>query len=56
MQTAIEADEKKTLEENIIKLKTAVEYFDEIINSEEPNRMILQMLIDKICNLLHLLY
>ena len=48
MQTAIEADEKKTLEENIIKLKTAVEYFDEIINSEEPNRMILQMLIDKI--------
>ena len=48
LQTAIEADEKKTLEENIIKLKTAVEYFDEIINSEEPNRMILQMLIDKI--------
>ena len=48
LQTAIEADEKKTLEENIIKLKTAVEYFDEIINSEQPNRMILQMLIDKI--------
>ena len=39
----------QTLEQNIIKLKTAVEYFDEIINSEEPNRMILQMLIDKIC-------
>ena len=48
LQTTIEADEKKTLEENIIKLKTAVEYFDEIINSEEPNRMILQMLINKI--------
>lgn len=49
LQTAIETDKKKTLEENIIKLKTAIEYFDEIINSEEPNRMILQMLIDKIC-------
>lgn len=49
LQTVIETDEKKTLEENIIKLKTAVEYFDEIINSKEPNRMILQILIDKIC-------
>lgn len=48
LQTAIEEDKKKTLEQNTIKLKTAVEYFDEIINSEEPNRMILQMLIDKI--------
>lgn len=49
LQELIQNDEKKTLEQNIIKLKTAVEYFDEIINSEEPNRMILQMLIDKIC-------
>ena len=48
LQRAIEEDEKKTLEENIIKLKTAVEYFDEIINSKEPNRIILQTLIDKI--------
>ena len=48
LQTAIEADEKKTLEENIIKLKTAVEYFDEIINAKEPSRIILQMIIDKI--------
>lgn len=48
LQELIQNDEKKTLEQNIIKLKTAVEYFDEIINSEEPNRMILQMLIDKI--------
>ena len=30
------------------KLKTALEYFDEIINAKEPNRIILQMIIDKI--------
>ena len=48
LKTAIEEDDKKTLEQNIIKLKTSVEYFDEIINSEEPNRIILQMIIDKI--------
>ena len=39
---------KKNLEEKAIKLKTSIDYFDEIINSEVPDRMILQMLIDKI--------
>ena len=29
-------------------LKTSVEYFDEIINASKPNRIILQMIIDKI--------
>ena len=48
LQIAIESNEKKQLEEKANKLKTAVEYFDEIIKSEVPNRMILQMLIDKI--------
>ena len=48
LQIAIESNEKKQLEEKSNKLKTAVEYFDEIIKSEVPNRMILQMLIDKI--------
>ena len=47
LQIAIESNEKKQLEEKSNKLKTAVEYFDEIIKSEVPNRMILQMLIDK---------
>ena len=48
LQIVIESNEKKQLEEKANKLKTAVEYFDEIIKSEVPNRMILQMLIDKI--------
>ena len=48
LQELTQSDEKKSLEKNIIKLKTSVEYFDEIINSEEPNRIILQMIIDKI--------
>ena len=48
LQIAIESNEKKQLEEKANKLKTAVEYFDEIIKSEVPNRMILKMLIDKI--------
>ena len=48
LQTAIENDSKKNLEESVAKLKTALEYFDDIINSEEPNRMILQMVIDRI--------
>ena len=44
----IENTYKELEEEKANKLKTAVEYFDEIIKSEVPNRMILQMLIDKI--------
>ena len=48
LQGLIQSDEKKSLEENIVKLKTSVEYFDEIIKAKEPNRIILQMIIDKI--------
>lgn len=48
LQVLIENDEKKNLERKSDKLKSAVEYFDEVINSEIPNRMILQMIIDKI--------
>lgn len=48
IQEAIQNDKKKNLEEKKQQLKTSLEYFDEIINSEEPNRIILQMLIDKI--------
>ena len=39
---------KKNLERKSDKLKTSVEYIDEVINSEVPNRIILQMIIDKI--------
>ena len=38
----------KELEEKVNKLKTSIEYFDDIINSDVPNKMILQMIIDKI--------
>lgn len=48
LQGLIQSDEKKNLEEKIQELKTALEYFDEIIKAKEPNRIILQMIIDKI--------
>ena len=48
LQELIQNDEKKNLEDKIQKLKTSVEYFDEIINASKPSRIILQMLIDKI--------
>ena len=48
LQELIQSDEKKNLEDKIQKLKTALEYFDEIINASKPNRIILQMIIDKI--------
>ena len=48
LQELIQNDEKKNLEDKIQKLKTSVEYFDEIINAKEPSRIILQMIIDKI--------
>ena len=42
LQEAIQNDEKKNLEEKLTKLKTSLEYFDEIINAKEPSRFILQ--------------
>ncbi len=48
LQELIEKDEKKNSEKKTSKLKASIDYFDEIINSKEPNRMILQILIDKI--------
>ena len=48
LQALLEKDEDKNLKENVNKLKISIEYFDDVINSEVPNRMILQMLIDKI--------
>ena len=48
LQELIQSDEKQKLQEKIQELKTALEYFDDIINTKEPNRIILQMIIDKI--------
>ena len=48
LQEVIQNDEKKNSEDKAQKLKTSLEYFDEIINSQEPSRIILQMIIDKI--------
>ena len=48
IQELLEKDEKKNLEERANKLKTSIDYFDNVINSEVPNKMILQMIIDKI--------
>ena len=48
LQALLEKDEDKNLKEKVNKLKVSIEYFDDVINSEVPNRMILQMIIDKI--------
>ena len=48
LQELILNDEKKNLEDKIPKLKTSLEYFDEIIEKEEPSKFMMQMLIDKI--------
>ena len=40
--------EKQQEDLDIKKLKTAIEYFDDIIKSNKPNRYILECLIDKI--------
>lgn len=48
LKSLIENAEKKNLEEKIHKLKTSIEYFDDIINAKEPSRIILQTLIDNI--------
>ncbi len=48
LQKNLEQEDEKLFKEKVKKLKTAIEYFDEIILSEEPNRYILECLIDKI--------
>ena len=48
LNSLIESDEKKNSEKKLQKLKTAIQYFDEIIETQKPNRMMLQMIINKI--------
>ena len=48
LQYMLKQEEDKLLEKKIKKLKTAIEYFNDIILSDEPNKYILECLIDKI--------
>ena len=48
LQELIQNDENQKSQEKVQKLKTALEYFNDIINAKEPSRIILQMIIDKI--------
>ena len=44
----LEKKEQEISKEKIRKLKTALDYFDEIISKEIPNRYVLENIIDKI--------
>ena len=48
LQKLLEQQQEDLHTEKIKKLKTAIEYFDDILKSNEPNRYILECLIDKI--------
>ena len=48
LQEILNKEEQEISKEKIIKLKTAMEYFDEIISAEVPNRYILENIIDTI--------
>ena len=48
LQKLLEQQQEDLDTEKIKRLKTAIEYFDDIIESNEPNRYILECLIDKI--------
>lgn len=48
LQQLIKKNEKSILEEKIEKRKEAIEYFNEIIKCTEPNKITLELLIDKI--------
>lgn len=44
----IQKNEKDVVKEKVEKIKKATDYFDEIINCEEPNKVTIRLLIDKI--------
>ena len=48
LQEILQKEEQEISKEKIIKLKTAMEYFDEVISAEVPNRYILENIIDNI--------
>ena len=48
LQETLQKEEQEISKGKIFKLKTAMEYFDEIISSEVPNRYVLENIIDTI--------
>ena len=48
LQDILNKEEQEISKEKIIKLKTAMEYFDEVISVEVPSRYILENIIDTI--------
>ena len=48
LQEILQKAEQDISKEKIIKLKTAMEYFEEIISSEIPSRYVLENIIDMI--------
>ena len=48
LQQRLKKEEQEISKEKIKKLKTAIEYFDDIIESEVPNRYVLENIIDTI--------
>ena len=48
LQKILDQQQEDLDKEKIKELKTAIEYFDDILESNEPNRYILECLIDKI--------
>ena len=48
LTSLMESDKRKNTKDKVQKLKNAIDYFDEIIETGKPNRMILQMIINKI--------
>lgn len=48
LQNILKQEEYDLLKNNVKQVKTAIEYFDNIIDANEPNRYILELLIDKI--------
>ena len=48
LQEILNKEEQEISKEKIIKLKTAMEYFDEIISAEVPSRYVLENIIDTI--------
>ena len=48
LQEILQKEEQEISKEKIIKLKTAMEYFDEVISAEVPSRYVLENIIDTI--------
>ncbi len=48
LQQILKKEEQEISKEKIKKLKTAIEYFDDIIESEMPSRYVLENIIDTI--------